>query len=80
MGTNKSTDDIEKSWMYQTITTMIKLYMSRRTVVKEPGNKNQGTTRTKKMKINATIEKWTITKKRINTRIKTPQNKSSTKN
>ena len=57
--------------------------MSINAVTRESGNKNQGTTITKKLKISAIIEKWKTVNKRIATRIestkKNPQTTSYNK-
>ena len=51
--------------------------MSIKATARKSGKKNQVTTRTKIIKINTMIEKWTITKKNISTIKKGPK-KSST--
>ena len=61
MGTKENTVGIKKVQTYQNIITATNPEISINTVVREPGNKNQGTTRTKITRRNAIIPKLKIT-------------------
>ena len=60
--------------MYQNVTTVTNLDMTRKTFVIKSGKKNQGTTRRKIIKRNTITSKITITKKGIDTGIKRQKN------
>ena len=55
--TSKNAAGIEKALAYKIFTTVRKPDTPRKTVIRETGKKNQGTTRTKITKINAIISK-----------------------
>ena len=61
MGTKENTVGIKKVQTYQNIITATNPEISINTVVREPGNKNQGTTRAKITRKNAIIPKLKIT-------------------
>ena len=60
--------------MYQNVTTVTNLDMTRKTFAIKSGKKNQGTTRRKIIKRNTITSKITITKKGIDTGIKRQKN------